>query len=245
MAIVVKTSIKSNFETGDKPTQTDFEELIDQSIPNWFEDQNIQVDGGTAGIYEVQSTASATARPVGAVGAQLLSVAATASAADILTGSLSVLATEQATTSGTEIDFTSIPSWVKKITIMLTGVSTNGTSSMIIQIGDSGGIETTGYLGAVGVINTATAAAAAANNGFAITNNSVAAGLYNGVCELSLEDSANNTWCGKSNITRSDSGSAHYGAASKSLTGTLDRIRLTTSGGANTFDAGAINIQYQ
>ena len=81
MAIIVKTSIKSNFETGDKPTQTDFEELIDQSIPNWFEDQNIQVDGGTAGVYEVQSTASATARPVGAVGAQLLSVGTTASAA--------------------------------------------------------------------------------------------------------------------------------------------------------------------
>jgi hypothetical protein len=42
-------------------------------------------------------------------------------------------------------DFTSIPSWVKRITVMLNEVSTNGTSEVILQIGDSGGIETVSY----------------------------------------------------------------------------------------------------
>lgn len=80
MAIVVKSSIKSNFETGDKPTQADFVELIDESIPNWFEDWKVQVDAGTVGVIEVISTASATTRAIGVVGAQLLTVGTTASA---------------------------------------------------------------------------------------------------------------------------------------------------------------------
>src|SRR3954463_10310757 len=60
-----------------------------------------------------------------------------------------VSATKQASTSGTSIDFTSIPTWVKKITVQLTGVSTNGTSPLIIQRGDAGGVEPSGYLGSV------------------------------------------------------------------------------------------------
>lgn len=67
------------------------------------------------------------------------------------------LGTAVATTSGTAIDFTGIPSWAKKITVMLNGVSTNGSSNLIVQIGDSGGIEATGYLcGVAGNASSAT-----------------------------------------------------------------------------------------
>ena len=41
--------------------------------------------------------------------------------------------TAVASTSGTSIDFTGIPSWVKRITVMFNGVSTNGTSNIQIQ----------------------------------------------------------------------------------------------------------------
>ena len=53
--------------------------------------------------------------------------------------------TAVASTSGTSIDFTGIPSWVKRITVMLNGVSTNGTSPKLVQLG-SASISTTGYL---------------------------------------------------------------------------------------------------
>ena len=55
------------------------------------------------------------------------------------------LATAQNTTSGTAIDFTGIPSWAKQITIAFDGVSTTGVNGYLVQIGTSGGIETTGY----------------------------------------------------------------------------------------------------
>jgi len=53
------------------------------------------------------------------------------------------------TASGTSIDFTGIPSWVKRITVMFDGVSVSGTSRVMVQLGDSGGVETTGYTGAI------------------------------------------------------------------------------------------------
>ncbi len=99
---------------------------------------------------------------------------------DAAWGTLSTLATEQATTSGTSKDFTGIPSWATEIAVMVKDVSTNGTSSLIIQLGDADGVETTGYLGSVGVINGSTPASATATNGLAITNAAVISGAYHG-----------------------------------------------------------------
>jgi len=80
-----------------------------------------------------------------------------------------VSGTSQASTSGTSIDFTGIPSWVKRITVMFNGVSTNGTSNKQIQLGDSGGFETTGYLGAsVQLTDAASVNAATITTGFGI-----------------------------------------------------------------------------
>jgi len=83
--------------------------------------------------------------------------------------------TAQASTSGTSIDFISIPAWVKKITVMFSGVSTNGTSAPLIQIGDSGGIENTGYLGS----STNISSSSNYTTGFGILS-SVAANVFHG-----------------------------------------------------------------
>jgi hypothetical protein len=155
------------------------------------------------------------------------------------------LGTEQASTSGTAIDFTSIPSWVKKITIMLVGVSTSGTSNPLIQIGDSGGIENTGYLG-----SSASPASGGATTGDTYTTGFGIAGaqatnVMHGTITLNLEDSANNTWVCSHVIGYSNTAAASVGGGSKSLSATLDRVRITTEGGTDTFDAGDINIQYE
>ena len=148
-------------------------------------------------------------------------------------------ATAQASTSGTSIDFTSIPSWVKRITVMVAGVSTNGTSVVCIQLGDSGGIETTGYSGG------------ATNQTPTYTANTVGLNLSGTMSAVSilvghavLTNISGNTWVLSAGIQLSLANLA-AAAGLKTLSDTLDRIRITTVNGTDTFDAGSINILYE
>ena len=148
-----------------------------------------------------------------------------------------------ATTSGTSIDFTSIPSWVKRVTVMFSGVSTNGTSALCIQIGTSSGVETSGYASAYnnlggGVAGTSTAA-------FGLTVSPVAANLYNGSLTITLLNASTNLWTLAGTLAYAAGPGLDLFAGSKALAAGLDRVRLTTLGGANTFDAGSINIMYE
>jgi hypothetical protein len=151
---------------------------------------------------------------------------------------------EQASTSGTSIDFTGIPSWATEVVVMFAGVSTNGTSDVILQIGDAGGIETSGYLGACSAL----AGAASTSNftaGYGLSASSAAANVYHGNATLHLEDASDNTWTATSTLARSDGAQTHLGAGSKPLSATLTQLRITTVGGANTFDAGVIRVKYR
>jgi len=147
----------------------------------------------------------------------------------------------QATTSGTSKDFTSIPSWVKRITVMFNGVSTNGTNSPIIQLGDSGGMEATGY--------NATASDSGGRlsetTGFPVARGVAASDQMTGVLQLSLLDAATNTWVAIGNSTRTGSANTYFLSGSKAMSATLDRIRVTTIGGTDVFDAGSVNILYE
>ena len=152
-------------------------------------------------------------------------------------------ATAVASTSGTSIDFTGIPSWVERVTVMLSGVSTNGTSSLRIQIG-SGSVEASGYLGSSSAINGAGSASCSTySSGFDYLDVGSAATVRNGAIILSLIGS--NIWSAISTITSSDASRTMNLAGSKTTSGTLDRVRITTVGGTDTFDAGTINILYE
>ena len=151
--------------------------------------------------------------------------------------------TAVASTSGTSIDFTSIPSWVKRITVMFSGVSTNGTSNYILQLGDSGGIETTGYLGSAGNIqNAASSSTANYTTGFGVFSNSAASVLH-GAFVVSFMGS--NLWVASGVFGFSSAAVPAFGGGSKTLSDTLDRVRITTVNGTDTFDAGTINFQYE
>jgi hypothetical protein len=153
------------------------------------------------------------------------------------------LGTPVASTSGTSIDFTSIPAGTKRITVMFDGVSTNGTSPVQVQIGDSGGIEATGYLGA----SSRSGSVSAANNsaGFLFEDSGAASVVRHGSLTLSLLSSSANIWTANGNVGRSDSANLWSQGGSKPLSATLDRVRITTVGGTETFDAGTINISYE
>jgi len=151
--------------------------------------------------------------------------------------------TSVASTSGTSIDFTGIPSWVKRITVMLQGVSTSGTSNIQIQIG-SGSVTTSSYVGSGGLVAAASAASISLTTGFAISLSVTSTQTYQGIGTICLLGS--NTWAYSGNYGRGDAAVTYFsGGVSPALSGALDRIRITTVNGTDTFDAGSINILYE
>ena len=160
------------------------------------------------------------------------------------TGTLApVVSGTAVTASSTSVDFTGIPSWVKRITVMFNGVSTNGTSNIQVQLGDSGGIEVTGYAGSYGGHSGASIGGAAyAGAGFVVTNAVTAASNIQGQLILSLIGS--NAWVGTGNTARADS-YLSWTAGAKTLSDILTQVRITTLNGTDTFDAGTINILYE
>lgn len=148
--------------------------------------------------------------------------------------------TAQNSTSGTSIDFTGIPAGVKRVTVIFNGVSTNGTSVVLIQIG-SGSVLTTGYLGSAGDI--VGAAAANFTTGFGTQSGGNALHVRHG--SVTISNISANNWVAAGNIGLSNLGQVFSVGGGCSLSGTLDRVRITTVNGTDTFDAGSINIIYE
>jgi hypothetical protein len=151
-----------------------------------------------------------------------------------------IAGTAVASTSGTSIDFTSIPSWVKRITVVFDSVSTNGTSAKIVQIG-AGSVTTSGYLGTA-VYTGASTGGSTYTSGIGIADGSAADNIM-GTCVICLLGS--NTWVASVCTGRSSNAYGFLGGARLALGGTLDRVRITTANGTDTFDAGSINILYE
>jgi hypothetical protein len=147
--------------------------------------------------------------------------------------------TAVASTSGTSIDFTSIPSWAKRITVMFDSMSTNGSSGIVVRIG-SGSVSTSGYTSQ-------------------FSTNGLSGSITSGFYTTWRGDAGNNvrgfiTICLITGFTYIVSGVTGAAAANDDITsaagrivlsGILDRVRITTVGGTDTFDAGSINILYE
>jgi hypothetical protein len=147
-----------------------------------------------------------------------------------------VSGTAVASTSGTSIDFTGIPSWAKRITVMFSLVSTNGTSGLLVQIGDSGGVETTGYASVTDVTGVVV------TTGYSIYS-TAAARITSGA--VALLNVSGNTWVASGQFVQTDSGFLPSVGGNKTLSDTLTQVRITTVNGTDTFDAGTINIMYE
>lgn len=157
--------------------------------------------------------------------------------------SLLVLGTVQNTTSGTSIDFTGIPAWAKRITVLLNGVSTSGSSDILVRAG-AGSIQATGYDSTVSVGATA-GTFTSSTVGFLVSYSGVSPScVFKGTCTLTLVGS--NTWIQTGTLSSTPvQGVVSNSSGLVTLSGTLDRIRLTTVNGTDTFDAGSINILYE
>jgi hypothetical protein len=143
---------------------------------------------------------------------------------------------EVATTSGTSVSITGIPSWAKIILVVVNSVSTNGTSRVLLQLGDSGGVENTGYV-SYGSTNGGNFSSTA---GFALPG-VIAADERSGI--YILVNISGNTWIASGDMTRGTTNSATL-SGNKTLSGTLTQINLTTAGGTDTFDNGEYEAFY-
>jgi len=144
-----------------------------------------------------------------------------------------------ASTGGTAIDFTGIPNWVKEVTVSFSEVSTDGASNYLFQLGDSGGIEDSGY----NACGSNYVAVTTSTSGFPFHNNSstFAQGGF-----IKFANLSGNTWAGNGNFGQIAGGGQVISiGGNKTLSGVLDRVRITTVNGIDTFDNGTINIMYE
>jgi hypothetical protein len=149
--------------------------------------------------------------------------------------------TAVASTSGTSIDFTSIPSWVKRVTVMVANLSSSGTSNYLIQLGTASAFIATGYVGSTS--REGTTGTSNFSTGFLLSNivgtTTVASG------NMTITNLTGNVWTEVSQIGYSDGTATAQGAGNVNLGAAFTRIRLTTVNGTDTFDAGSINILYE
>ena len=153
-----------------------------------------------------------------------------------------------ATTSGSNIDFTSIPSSATIIHLILDNVGTNGDDQLMFQIGDSGGIETSSYIGAWGRFSGTSLTGGTTTDGIDIRKGSPSTYVVSGVISLYLCDPANNAWIMSSQtvVNNTSDGNVQFDQRAvgyKALSGTLTQVRLDTDG-SNTFNAGEARIRY-
>jgi hypothetical protein len=159
-------------------------------------------------------------------------------------GGLLTQGTAVASTSGTSINFTGIPSWVKRVTVMFNGVSTNGTSPVVIRFGISSGFVATGYTSSVGRMDSGGGTGSQFNTtGFIVVGAGTSTTTING--NHTSTNITGNAWTGSSVVNYFAGAFTSFGGGAITLSGTLDRVRITTVNGTDTFDAGSINIMYE
>ena len=141
-------------------------------------------------------------------------------------------------TNQTSVEFLTIPTWVKRITMTFDEVSSSGTSEWLIQIGDSGTFRTNGYRGAGVRFTSGNNATVNSTAGF-ILPSIVAANSMSGI--VTVFNFSGDTWCAAGTIGGPTTSSLMT-SGSKSINNILDRIRLTTVNGTDTFDNGLLNV---
>ncbi len=203
----------------------------------------VRLNGSTSGYTEIDAPAVAGSNTLVLPGGngsadQVLATNGSGTLSFVDRGRM-VLATAQNSTSGTSIDFTGIPSWVKRVTVMFNGVSTNGSSRPIVQLGTSSGLATSGYSGSFwdGVNNVfqPTSGISFAGAGAANVVNALFVFTYMG----------GNLWVASGQTGFTSTAFISGSQGNVTLSGTLDRVRITTVNGTDTFDAGSINILYE
>lgn len=208
----------------------------------------IQVTADNTGILELKTGTGSGTTALTLSSSQNATIAGTLQVAGVSTNMYPLVSDTVKTASGTSVEFTSIPSWAKRVTVMFSGLSTNSTNTLKLQIG-SGSYSTSGYASYVGAItSSSTASYAAITDGIYIAGHNAATDTTSGV--FTLVNLTGNTWgvtgtCVRISATITVNTTSMVPFA---LGGALDRLRIIGSASGNpsdTFDAGSINIMWE
>ena len=142
----------------------------------------------------------------------------------------------------TSVDFTSMPSWINIITVTFRNISTNGTSFMLVQLGTSSGVTTSGYVSTSNDLDGGGGSSSSDSTSGLIMRISASANVINGIMTIAYMGS--NTWVAN-HTCASTTTVVFMGGGTSALSGTLDRVRITTVNGTDAFDAGTLNVSYQ
>ena len=214
--------------------------------PVTFTTSGLRLNGATSGTVTLAAPSAAGGNtltlPTGNGSAyQILRNGATAGSLEF--ADKLVLGTAVPTTSGTSVPITGIPSWAKRVTVMCNNVTTNGTSYMYLRVG-AGSIQTTSYYTFISTIDSSGVPSfLGTTDGFVLPGANAGDIRH---ASYTLTKIEGNTWMISG--TSLNSGSVFVNAYVSGLvavTGTLDRISLTTVGGVNTFAGGSLNIMYE
>jgi hypothetical protein len=167
----------------------------------------------------------------------------TISSSTIQGGALTLM-TAQASTAGTTIDFTGIPSWVRRITVMFDRVSVSGTSTMGVVLGTTSGFEVTGYNGMAMATTTGGNAAITLSASFLLYDNTPNATMLNSG-HMVITRLTGNTWVASASVGNDGASRFRIMGGSKVLGGEITQLRVLTTNGTDTFDNGTINVMYE
>ena len=166
-------------------------------------------------------------------------------------GALSFATVSESLTSGTytsfgtgfSVDLTTTSTNVLRYDILFTGVSCGGGMDWQFQLGDSGGIETSGY---------EVVSSYRSNNSSNYTNNRSDAFRWTGTGsgsfimdgKFSLTRLHNNKWFGEGLLVRTEAGSTIYDmVGTKELSGALTTIHISASSDdSEVFDGGHFKV---
>lgn len=140
--------------------------------------------------------------------------------------------------SGSAVTFTSIPSYVRQCTVSLFGLSTNGTAALLVQLGDAGGVETTGYTSDSTGMSGGALAVTDYTTGIGIRYTS-AAHTVTGSIVFTLIDPSTFTWVAQGVMNDAGSAAMWISAGSKSTSAQTDRFSVVTT---DTYDAGSVGV---
>ncbi len=191
---------------------------------------------GSALFTAADAAAAQTAIGATVTGSALIT-ATDAAAARAAIGAGITTGTAVAATSGTAIDYTGLPAGLNRITIVFDNVSLSANASLIVQVG-SGSFTTSGYgSGSYGTNNSGSTA----TTGFLIIVSSAALAFAG---SMTLHRSTGNTWVSSHTGLLVGTAVSVVGGGRVAIGGTLDRVRITTNG-ADTFDAGTVNVFWE
>ena len=198
---------------------------------------SVVISGDTSGAITVAAPAVA--------GTNTITLPAVTGTAVVAGQNSAITAATAQTASGSSVDFTGIPSWVKRITVTLDGISFAAAGVARIRLGTSSGLETTGYTGVVFNYTTtptiSTSALSSSPEGMFAVAGSAAATTVSGV--ITIVNSEGNKWISTGQVNRVGDSTQAIGNGAITLPSTLDRLSLVAT--TSTFDAGTINILYE